>query len=492
MWLPLEIPAGQYRNGTELQAQGRWRDCNLVRWQEGAMQTIGGWRPRSVSGTSLELSSTPRRAIAWEDLAGNRWHAYGSFDQLQVVDDEDVVSDITPAGFTSGQVDDTANFGYGSGGFGTLWYGEPRPDVGARTPATVWHLDTFGENLVGCSPDDGVLYEWTLDVGTPAAAIANAPTSCRGLVVTGQRFLFALGAGGDPRKVAWSDREDNTTWTPLATNEAGDFNLQTSGIIRQGLQVEDNTLILTNLDAHVATPDSSFVYNFRQVGAACGAISRNCAIGVRQGAVWMGERGFFGYFGGAVEEMPCEVSDYVFTDINRAQTSKVTVISNEEWGEVWWFYPSSDSVENNRYVSYDLRENIWMTGNLDRTAGFDGGVFNLPFWVASDGSVFEHEVAERFGDSTPYAESGPISIQQGANIFLGRYLYPDEKTQGDVTATFKTRLHANGDETSHGPYSMAEPTPVRFAGRQMRMRVEGDSNWRVGIMRVEGGQGGRR
>ena len=30
--LPLDIPAGIYRNGTDLQSQGRWRDSNLVRW----------------------------------------------------------------------------------------------------------------------------------------------------------------------------------------------------------------------------------------------------------------------------------------------------------------------------------------------------------------------------------------------------------------------------------------------------------------------------
>ena len=44
------------------------------------------------------------------------------------------------------------------------------------------------------------------------------------------------GAGGNPRKVQWSDREDNTLWTPAATNEAGDLELNTSGQIMAGIK----------------------------------------------------------------------------------------------------------------------------------------------------------------------------------------------------------------------------------------------------------------
>ena len=58
------------------------------------------------------------------------------------------------------------------------------------------------------------------------------------MVVTEERFIFALGAGGNPRKVQWCDREANTVWSPAATNEAGDFELVTSGQIMCGLTHE--------------------------------------------------------------------------------------------------------------------------------------------------------------------------------------------------------------------------------------------------------------
>ena len=70
---------------------------------------------------------------------------------------------------------------------------------------------------------------------------------------------------------------------------------------------------------------------------------------------------------------------------------------------------------------------------------------------------------------------------------VARSLIPDEQTQGDVTATFKTRLYPNAVESSYGPYQMANPTSVRFQGREVSMRVTGNvaTDWRVGIMRLD-------
>jgi hypothetical protein len=115
-------------------------------------------------------------------------------------------------------------------------------------------------------------------------------------------------------------------------------------------------------------------------------------------------------------------------------------------------------------------------------------------FIASDGELYEHEIGYSYGSSTPYAETGPISIGSGDNLMNVVELIPDEKTQGDVTATFKTRFYPNGAESQYGPFNMSNPTSVRFQGRQVRMRVEGSvaTDWRVGIMRLDARQGGRR
>jgi hypothetical protein len=73
-------------------------------------------------------------------------------------------------------------------------------------------------------------------------------------------------------------------------------------------------------------------------------------------------------------------------------------------------------------------------------------------------------------------------------------LIPDEKTQGEVTATFKTRFYPNDAETTHGAYVLTNPTDVRFTGRQVRVKIQGvgNTNWRSGIMRIDAVAGGRR
>ena len=320
MLLPLDLPPGIFRNGTDLQAAGRWRDASLVRWREGAMQPIGGWQQRVV----LTSSGVPRGMHAWLDNSGNRHIALATNSTAYHISASGTVTGITPGGFTSGTNIATANRGYGGGFYDAGLYGTTRPDSGTYSEVTTWSMDNWGETLVACSSTDGVLYDWDLNTSNDLVALSNAPTGCLGLTVTEGRFLFALGAGGDPRKVQWSDREDNETWTPSATNEAGDFILQTQGRIMQGLRVRGGQLLLTDRDAHTATETGDIlVFGFEQVGTACGAVSRRAAAPVEGGAMWMGVNGFFRFDGGVVEDLPCDVSDFVFDNINSNQASQI-------------------------------------------------------------------------------------------------------------------------------------------------------------------------
>jgi len=214
-YIPLQIPPGVYKNGTEYQSKGRWNSANLVRWYENTIRPVGGWRKRSTS----QLTGMARGLINWRDNGNNRRIGIGTHSKLFAMNEAGTLTDITPATFTVGDADAVLKLGYGYGTYGTSAYGVARPDLGTYTPATTWSLDTFGEYLVACSSKDGKLLEWQLNPANDAVAITNAPTGCSGLIVTQERFLFALGAGGNPRKVQWCDQENNTTWTPAATNK---------------------------------------------------------------------------------------------------------------------------------------------------------------------------------------------------------------------------------------------------------------------------------
>lgn len=485
----LELPPGVYSHGTEYESSGRWHDANLVRWQGKSIQPIGGW----VTRAEAVVDEAPRAVHAWLDNSHDPKLAIGTYNELYAITASGVSTDITPVGFTPGIDTAAENLGYGGKAFGTGAYGVERPSDGVFQEVTTWSLDNWGEYLVGCSNYDGKLYEWQL-TGV-AAQIANSPEDCTALIATGERFLFALSADGNPRKIAWCDRENNTVWTPSATNEAGDFELQTEGELMCGVRIRGRTLLITTRDAHLATYSGPpTVYGFERVGTSCGIISRHASVGIGEGAFWMGRQNFFYFDGSSVQPLQCEVMDRVFKDINRNQLSKAFAVHNGRFNEVWWFYPSGGSVENDRYVAYDYKENVWTIGALARTCGVDAGVFTRPVWFDYGANAYNHETGNAYDGAQPYVESGPIAIGSGDNVAHVTQLIPDELVQGEVTATFKTRFYPNDTERSYGPYSMSNPTSLRFTGRQVKVRFTGQEykNWRVGAMRVDVKPGGKR
>jgi len=489
--IPLQLPPGVHRNGTDFESSNRWRDVSLVRWHDGSMRPVGGWTTRKTSA----FASAPRAMIAWEDNTGGTNLVAGTYNKLYYVNVSHAVSDITPTGLTAGDLSASLNIGYGGGFYSNDNYGVATTSSGVYGEATTWALDTWGEYLLACSSKDGKIYEWTLNTSTLPTALTNAPVSNSSMLVTEERFVFALGAGGNPRKVAWCDRENNTSWTAAVTNEAGDFELQTQGQIMCGIRMRGRTLILTDQDAHIASYSGPpFVYGFERVGTACGIASRKAIVAVDEGAFWMGHKGFYTFNGSVATEIKCDVLDYVFDDLNRNQISKAYAVHNSQHGEVWFFYPSGSSTENDRYVSLDYKEGHWSTGTIDRTAAIDRGVFSNPIWGDASGNIYNHETGYTHGAVKPYAESGPISLGNGDTVMRVNNLIPDEDTQGEVKVTFKTRFYPNDAEKTHGPYTLSNPTDVRFTGRQLRMKVEGvgNTNWRSGIMRIEARPGGKR
>ena len=177
----------------------------------------------------------------------------------------------------------------------------------------------------------------------------------------------------------------------------------------------------------------------------------------------------------------------MFSDLNHTQQSKIFAVHNPAYGEVSWFYPSGSGTEIDRYCRWNYRENHWAIGSLARTAGTEQGVFAFPMMAGSDGKIYEHETGFNYDDDEPYAESGPMEMNAGANVMMARQLIPDERTLGDVNATFYVRFYPTDTETTFGPYAMANPTDLRFSGREIRMRVTGVSmgDWRVGVPKLD-------
>jgi hypothetical protein len=209
----------------------------------------------------------------------------------------------------------------------------------------------------------------------------------------------------------------------------------------------------------------------------------------------MSPSGFWVYNGYA-QPIPCDVQDYVFSDMNPLQVSKIVAIHTSAHFEIEWQYCSAQSTEIDRAVVWTYAgpaAGTWNIGRPARTTGVDAGAFRYPIKIGTDGTIYDHEVG--FGyDTMPYAEAGPVEIGNGDNVVHCRRLIPDEKTSGDVSALFSLKFEPNGDETQYGPYSLTAETDIRFVARQAKVRFTGSrlADWRVGTPRIEGELGGLR
>lgn len=490
MRLPLAIPPGLRRDGTEGQSSGRWMRSSLVRGYGADVGPILGWRKRS-SDVDPAITGKARAILAWSTEGAERRLAIGTHTGLFVQNAGGQNFDVTPASFVAGEPDATVNTGFGGGPFGLGAYGTPRLDTGSPAPASVWSLDNWGIYLVGCCASDGRLVEWQNDTSAPAAAIANAPTGCVAVLTTQDRFTVGLGASGNPRLVAWSDRGDNTIWTPSTTNLAGDMELDSQGAIVCAVELRSLSLILTDVDAHAMVyAGLPSVYVFNRLGEACGVVSVGCVATTGDFAMWWSKSGFK-RFDGALSNVQCPL-DNLFSGANASQLSKVSAWHNAERNEFWWLYPSSASTENDRYVTFNYVTGEWWRGAMARLSGAGQGVFTYPLLMGDDGYVYEHEVGSNYDGATPYAQSGPVALGDGEFVMRVTGIVPD--TVGVATVGFATRDYPRSPPVTVAQADLADGrTDLRFTARQVELNVEfTTSDGRFGRCVLEVERGGRR
>jgi hypothetical protein len=501
-YVSITPPPGVVKPGTVYDARGRWYDTKWVRWFEGVMQPIGGFTPvENSSGTQIDAGARVASTWGWKDNAGAHWMAWGTADDV-VVYSGDTSYTITPAGMTTGNDDATTSSGlglYNYGSYGVGVYGTGDELVDAIVPAQNYSFDNYGEDLVFIPASDNKIYLWDrTSPATVAAAITNAPTSTQAVVVTPERFIMALGADSDGRLIRWADQDDNTDWTPSSANSAGDLTLPGKGAVVAGRRSQAETLVWTETDLFsLRYIGGSFLYTANPVGSV-GAVSSRCMAIVGSSAYWMGPGGFYRY-NGYTEPIPSPVADWVFADINRMQISKVWAETRQDFSEITWHYPAGASVECNKSITYNYEENFWYNNTVARTAGEDRGALPYPVAFDPDGLLWRHEVGSNYGGATPYAESGPMQIGEGDSVMHFQSIIPDEKTQGEVEISIYSSFYPNAAETTNGPFTSANPTDVRFIGRQARLRIEqvttgssDPSKWRVGTIRADIERGGQR
>ena len=380
----------------------------------------------------------------------------------------------------------------------------------------LWSHDNFGEDLI-MNVRAGGIYYWDTSaktLGTDRAVALSAlsganlaPTKALVTLVSDiDRHVVCFGADPisgssrtgsvDPMFIAWSDQENATEWEPKSTNTAGSFRLSAGSSIIGAIRARQETLVWTDTSMYSMTfVGQPFTFATNLVNEGVGLIGPNAVINTPKGVFWMDQKGFYNYTG-QINDVPCSVQNYIFSDLAEGQSFQIFGFLNKEFDEVGWFYCSEGETVIDRYAVFNYDEQVWSIGQLTRTAWVDEGIFNNPmatYSTADVGYLYNHETGND-ADGSPmdnvYIESSDFDLGDGTLFQQIRRIIPDVKFTGnggsDQTINFviKTRNFPADSLTTVATNTCTTSTTkidIRARARQAALRVESDDDGSSGV-----------
>ena len=353
-----------------------------------------------------------------------------------------------------GPITTTYGYGWGAGAWGAGAWG-----ASSLVPVKIfqqdWFIDNFDNDVVANIRDGAIYYwEYTGSFNTRAvllsslAGATDVPTEATQVLVSqNDKHLLCFGStpfgGGsfDPLLIRWANQDEPTNWTPLPTNSAGFIRVSRGSRIVRALPTRQEILVWT--DSHLYTlqfTGTTDVFSLQEYADNISIMSPRSCISANNVTYWMGQDKFYAY-SGRVETLPCTLRNYVFQDFNYDQAEQVVCGTNEQWHEVWWFYPSSSAQTNDRYVIYNYLERIWYYGNLARTAWLDSPSRQYPQAV---GGYFIYNHEEGLNDDTSamtsFITTNDFDIGDGDNLLLIKRIIPDVDFNGSTAAAPKVMM----------------------------------------------------
>jgi hypothetical protein len=415
--------------------------------------------------------------------------------------------------------------GWGAGTWGRSTWGSGASLLVSGSQLRIWSHDNFGEDLL-YNVRDGGIYYWDKTSGTTARGVAlsslggasSTPTIAKQIMVSDRdRHILAFGCDPendigtqDPLLIRFSSQESLTDWAATATNTAGDLRLGSGSQIITAAETRQQILVFTDTSLYAMQYlGPPFTFGVQLISENITIGGPLTAMAVDDQVYWMGLSEFYVY-NGAVQRLPCTVRDYVFEDMNLAQMEKVTAGLNTENSEIWWFYPSSASTENDRYVVYNYMEQAWYYGTLARTAWLDRGIEEFPIAAAPDHYLYNHEFGFDDGSTSPasainaFVSSSPLDLAEGQQFTFVRRLLPDVSFRNssapvpsiDITTRVRNFTGASFLSTTTSEIGAAtDQVHLRLRGRQVSIEVASDETgvaWRLGSLRYDLQPDGRR
>ena len=416
----------------------------------------------------------------------------------------------------------------------TTGWGMPAATTTA-TEIRTWSQDNWGEDLIINVRDDKIYYwDKTLGLSTRAVELsavpnsANTPTVAKQVIVSDvDRHVICFGTNTygtqiqDPLLIRWSTQESAIDWTISSTTTARDLRIGSGSTFVQAIKTKREIIVLTDTSIHsfkyIGDP---FIFGIEQLANNITTMSSKGAVASEDFVFWMGIDNFYVYSGGT-QQLPCPVKNKIFNNFNYSQREKVYAAVNSEYSEIIWFYPSLDNSivnggdgQNDKYVIYNYKEQVWYYGNLPRTAWIDRSL--RPYPIATQSNIIYNQEFDYDDDGSAmssFIESAPLTIGDGNEFSLVQRILPDLTFEGSLTGSapaanfsLKTKNFpgTNFNETDTETATRIATTPVeqytnqlflRARGRSFALRIDSSSTgtkWKLGTPRVELKRDGRQ
>lgn len=364
--------------------------------------------------------------------------------------------------------------GYGAGFYGVGLYGTALVSTTGITLPRIWFVDRYGDNLVMTPGNSSGVYTWDGSDAMAPILVSGAPTDINYSFVS-DNILVTFGHDVE-NKIFSSDQGDITQWVASSSNQVFEDIIEGAGRFISHAPVDGYNLIFTSQQTYtmkyIGLP---LIWQILPLDPNIGIIAPMARCSVNGIAYWMGQENFQMFRGGKVETIPSNfgvqssIWRYVYDDINFSQASKIFAWHNEEFDEIWWHYPSTNSNECDKVARLNRKLLCWVPDVMNRTAGeYPDTNLTNPRTADMSSLYVQESGTDAAGTPLPFSATTKKYLS-GKDTFVQTQFIPDFNMSGTVTIGVNAYNYPQStvamNSNNYSVTATTEKVPMQLNGR---------------------------